>query len=49
MSLRAFLELELQIIRARVKSQMRNAKAKGAKIGRPQTTKDEIRKCCLSS
>ena len=39
---RRFLELELQIIRARVKSGMRNAAAKGAKIGRPQTTKDDI-------
>lgn len=37
-----FAELELRIIRERVKSGMRNAKAKGAKIGRPQTTKDDI-------
>ena len=37
-----FAELELRIIRARVKSGMANAKAKGAKIGRPQTAKDDI-------
>ena len=37
-----FAELELRIIRERVKSGMRNAKAKGARIGRPQTTKDDI-------
>ena len=37
-----FSELELRIIRERVKSGMRNAAAKGAKIGRPQTTKDDI-------
>lgn len=37
-----FAELELRIIRERVKSGMRNAKAKGAKIGRPKTTKDDI-------
>lgn len=37
-----FAELELSMIRARVKSGMENAKAKGAKIGRPQTTKDDI-------
>ena len=37
-----FAELELRIIRERVKSGMRTAKAKGAKIGRPQTTKDDI-------
>ncbi len=37
-----FAELELRIIRQRVKSGMANAKAKGAKIGRPQTTKDDI-------
>ena len=37
-----FAELELSIIRARVKSGMANAKAKGKKIGRPQTTKDDI-------
>ena len=37
-----FAELELMIIRARVKSGMANAKAKGAKIGRPHTTKDDI-------
>lgn len=37
-----FAELELQIIRARVRSGMANAAAKGAKIGRPQTTVDNI-------
>lgn len=37
-----FAELELRIIRERVRSGMANAKAKGAKIGRPQTTKDQI-------
>ncbi len=37
-----FSELELQMIRARVKSGMANAKAKGASIGRPRTTKDDI-------
>lgn len=37
-----FSQLELAIIRQRVRSGMENAKAKGAKIGRPQTTKDDI-------
>jgi DNA invertase Pin-like site-specific DNA recombinase len=37
-----FAELELRIIRERVRSGMTNAKAKGAKIGRPQTTIDDI-------
>lgn len=37
-----FAELELMIIRARVKSGMQNAKLKGAKIGRPQVTKEDI-------
>ena len=37
-----FAELELSMIRARVRSGMENAKAKGAKIGRPQTTRDDI-------
>lgn len=37
-----FAELELSMIRARVKSGMDNAKAKGAKIGRPRTTRDDI-------
>jgi DNA invertase Pin-like site-specific DNA recombinase len=36
-----FAELELRIIRARVKSGMANAKAKGARIGRPPLTKDD--------
>lgn len=37
-----FAELELSMIRARVRSGMANAKAKGAKIGRPKTTAEEI-------
>lgn len=37
-----FAELELRIIRERVRSGMANAKAKGAKIGRPSSTKDDI-------
>ena len=37
-----FAELELRIIRERVRSGMANAKAKGVKIGRPQTTLDNI-------
>lgn len=37
-----FAELELSIIRARVKSGMANAKAKGKRIGRRPTTKDDI-------
>ena len=37
-----FAELELSIIRARVKSGMANAKARGVKVGRPQTTRDDI-------
>ena len=37
-----FAELELRMIRTRVRSGMENAKAKGAKIGRPQTTSDDI-------
>ena len=37
-----FAELELFMIRARVKSGMENAKAKGKPIGRPQTTKEDI-------
>jgi len=37
-----FAELELSIIRARVKSGMVNAKAKGKKIGRPVTAKEDI-------
>lgn len=37
-----FAELELSIIRARVKSGMANAKAKGRRIGRRPTTKDDI-------
>ena len=37
-----FAELELRIIRTRVKSGMANAKAKGARIGRPTLTADDI-------
>ena len=37
-----FAELELQMIRARVKSGMANAAARGRKIGRPATTKETI-------
>jgi DNA invertase Pin-like site-specific DNA recombinase len=37
-----FSQLELAMIRSRVKSGMANAKAKGKRIGRPQTTKDDI-------
>ena len=37
-----FAELELSMIRARVKSGMENAKAKGKPIGRPRTTEDDI-------
>ena len=37
-----FSQLELAMIRARVKSGMANAKAKGKQIGRRPTTKDDI-------
>ena len=37
-----FAELELRIIRDRVRSGMANAEAKDAKIGRPQTTADNV-------
>ena len=37
-----FSQLELAMIRARVKSGMANAKAKGRKIGRPRSTKEDI-------
>lgn len=37
-----FSQLELAIIRTRVRSGMANAKAKGKQIGRPQTTKEAI-------
>ncbi len=37
-----FAELELSMIRARVKSGMENAKAKGKPVGRPRTTIDHI-------
>ena len=37
-----FSQLELAMIRARVKSGMENAKSKGKRIGRPQTTREDI-------
>ena len=37
-----FAELELRIIRERVRSGMANARSKGRRIGRPQTTADDI-------
>ena len=37
-----FSQLELSMIRERVRSGMANAAAKGARIGRPQTTKDDV-------
>ena len=37
-----FAELELQMIRARVKSGMANAKSKGKRVGRPVLTKEAI-------
>ena len=37
-----FSQLELAMIRARVKSGMENAKVKGKKVGRPKTTRDDI-------
>ena len=37
-----FSQLELSMIRERVRSGMANAKAKGKQIGRPQTTRDSI-------
>ena len=37
-----FAELELAIIRARVRSGLENARANGKKVGRPETTKDDI-------
>ncbi len=37
-----FSQLELAMIRARVKSGMENARAKGSRIGRPQTTSEDI-------
>ena len=37
-----FAELELSIVRARVKSGMANARAKGRRIGRPRSTKEDI-------
>ena len=40
-----FSELELQMIRSRVKSGMANAKAKGKQIGRKPTTADDVPAC----
>ena len=37
-----FSQLELAMIRARVRSGMENARAKGVNIGRPQVTKEDI-------
>ncbi len=37
-----FSQLELSMIRERVRSGMANAASKGVKIGRPQTTKDDV-------
>ena len=37
-----FSQLELSMIRARVRSGMANAAARGSKIGRPQTTKADV-------
>lgn len=37
-----FAELELGMIRERVRSGMANAKAKGVRLGRPELTKDDI-------
>lgn len=37
-----FAELELKMIRARVKSGMENARAKGKQIGRPKMTRDAL-------
>lgn len=37
-----FSQLELAVIRARVRSGMENARAKGRRIGRPQITADDI-------
>ena len=37
-----FSQLELAMIRARVRSGMENARAKGCQIGRPQVSKEDI-------
>lgn len=37
-----FSQLELAMIRSRVRSGMANARAKGKQIGRPQVTKDNV-------
>ena len=42
-----FAELELSIVRARIRSGMQNAKAKGHKIGRPRVTREDIPACFL--
>ena len=42
-----FSQLELAMIRSRVRSGMANAKAKGIMVGRPQATVDDIPPCFL--
>lgn len=42
-----FSQLELSMIRSRVRSGMANAKAKGVKLGRPQVTVDDLPVCFL--
>ena len=42
-----FSQLELAMIRSRVRSGMANARAKGVKVGRPQVTVDDVPPCFL--
>ena len=42
-----FSELELSMIRARVRSGMANAKAKGKQIGRRPVTKEDLPAVCM--
>ena len=42
-----FSQLELAMIRARVRSGIANARAKGVKVGRPQVTVDDVPPCFL--
>lgn len=42
-----FSQLELAMIRARVRSGMANAREKGVKVGRPQVTVDDVPPCFL--
>jgi DNA invertase Pin-like site-specific DNA recombinase len=44
-----FAELERNMISQRVKSGLSNAKEKGSKIGRPQTTKKDIPQAVLKA